>query len=126
MESRVVFRSGLDEPALYDAIASAACLVLPSEREGQGIVVAEAQAVGTPPIVAVAPESAASDFVTDGVDGLLYPVGDVARLAKALGRMLAGGSVWSIISEAATSSAARLDWDSAILPQIVSIYRRML
>lgn len=64
-------------------MARASCLVLPSQREGYGIVVIEAAAAGTPVIVTRAPESAASELIEEGRNG--YVTGDTAaELAAAI------------------------------------------
>jgi glycosyltransferase involved in cell wall biosynthesis len=61
-------------------LRGARALVLPSLwYETQGLVVAEALAMGVPAIIA--DTSAARDFVTDGENGLLFRSGDAADLA---------------------------------------------
>lgn len=61
-------------------------LALPTHREGFGNVLLEANAMGIP-VVASAVEGCL-DAVADGATGLLVPVGDVPRLAAALGAYL--------------------------------------
>ncbi len=46
-------------------------MVLPSEREGYGLVVVEASARGTPSVVVRAPDNAAVELVDDGVNGVV-------------------------------------------------------
>jgi glycosyltransferase involved in cell wall biosynthesis len=70
-------------PMYYQA---ADILVLPSSAETWGLVVNEAMAAGTLPVVSDM-VGCASDLV-DGV-GEIYPCGDVAALAAALGRAVA-------------------------------------
>lgn len=124
LEDAVAFLSNLSEDELYKRLGQARCLVLPSEREGQGIVVAEAQAVGTPPIVATGPETAAADFVQNGIDGLLYPAADTAALAGAIQALLSDDACLMRLRQGAVRAAANLDWDTAILPSITKLYRR--
>ena len=62
------------------ALARALCMVLPSRREGYGMVVIEAAALGTPSIVVAGPDNAAAELVERRGE----------RLCRALGR--AGGS----------------------------------
>jgi glycosyltransferase involved in cell wall biosynthesis len=52
-------------------IATAACLLNPSEREGYGLVVVEAAAHGTPAIVVEGSENAAVELVEPGVNGFV-------------------------------------------------------
>ncbi len=61
-------------------------LAMPSRWEGFGLAAAEAMAAGVP--VVGCRVSGLEEVVEDGVSGLLAPVGDVASLASALGRLL--------------------------------------
>lgn len=72
-----------DTPAYY---ALADIVVLPSHREGLPTVVLEAQAAGKPVVGARA--TGIVDVVTHERTGLLFPVGNVAALAKALARLI--------------------------------------
>jgi glycosyltransferase involved in cell wall biosynthesis len=68
-----------------DVVAStlghALCLVLPSQREGYGLVVLEAISRGTPVIVVAAPDNAAAEFIENGINGFTasIPVDEIAR-----------------------------------------------
>ena len=75
---------------LHDLLGRAACLVLPSEREGYGMIVAEAAASGTPSVVATGPDTAARELVEEGVNG--YVAGDVGGLAAAVAAAVEGGA----------------------------------
>ncbi len=72
-----------------DALGRATCLLLPSVREGYGLVVVEAAAAGTPSVVARAPDNAAVELVEDGVNGVVADGPDPAQLVAALERVLA-------------------------------------
>jgi glycosyltransferase involved in cell wall biosynthesis len=61
-------------------------LVLPSYREGFGMVLVEAGAMGVP--VIATDITGCRDVVLDGVNGLLVPPRDAAALTDALGRVL--------------------------------------
>ncbi len=82
--SRVIFAGPVQDTAPYYAVAD--FLVLPSHREGLPTVVLEAQAAGKPVIGASA--TGIVDVVVDGETGLLFPVGDVPALAKAMARLI--------------------------------------
>lgn len=73
------------------ALARALCLVLPSRREGYGLVVVEAAALGTPSVVVADPDNAATDLVSEGKNG--YVVGSAAPtdLAGAIERVHSEG-----------------------------------
>ena len=53
------------------ALARATCHLLPSSREGYGLVVIEAEAFGTPSVVLSGPDNAAAELVQDGVNGFV-------------------------------------------------------
>ncbi|QLG60427.1 glycosyltransferase family 4 protein [Halorarum salinum] len=78
---RVRFRGFYDDPAApYRAMD---VLVLPSIwYENSPLVIQEARAAGLP--VVTADVGGMAELVTDGVDGLTFPVGDAAALAGAL------------------------------------------
>jgi glycosyltransferase involved in cell wall biosynthesis len=71
-------------PALYSA---ADLLVLPSEFEPWGMVVNEAMCCGLPVVVSDK-VGAAADLVTDGVNGFIYPAGDVSALGDRVLRLV--------------------------------------
>ena len=56
---------------LDEALARALCLVLPSRREGYGLVVVEAAARGAPVVVVAGPDNAAIELVEEGVNGVV-------------------------------------------------------
>jgi glycosyltransferase involved in cell wall biosynthesis len=77
---------------LMRRIASASCLLHPSEREGYGVVVVESVSVGTPAIVVRGGENAATELVEEGVNGFVVDSADPEVLADAIVRAVAGGS----------------------------------
>ena len=72
-----------------EAFASAACHVLPSAREGYGMVVIEAAASGTPSVVVAGADNAAAELVVDGVNG--YVAGSLDDLGAAIARVIEEG-----------------------------------
>lgn len=81
---RVHFAGALPDP--WTALAGMDVLAVPSRMEPFGRVAAEAQLAGVPVVAADA--GGLPDAVTDEVDGLLVPVGDVGALTTALRRVL--------------------------------------
>lgn len=71
-------------PALYSA---ADLLILPSEFEPWGMVVNEAMCCGLPVVVSDK-VGAAADLVADGINGFVYPAGDVPALADRVLRIV--------------------------------------
>jgi glycosyltransferase involved in cell wall biosynthesis len=73
------------------ALARALCMVLPSSREGYGMVVVEAAALGTPSVVVAGPDNAATDLVSEGENGYVAASASPEDLAAAIGRVHADG-----------------------------------
>lgn len=73
------------------ALARALCMVLPSRREGYGMVVIEAAASGTPSVVVDGPDNAAADLVSEGENGYVAPSASPEDLAAAIERVHADG-----------------------------------
>jgi glycosyltransferase involved in cell wall biosynthesis len=71
-------------PALYSA---ADLLVLASDFEPWGMVVNEAMCCGLPVVVSDK-VGAGADLVADGINGLVYPAGDVSALADRMLRLV--------------------------------------
>lgn len=80
------------------------CVVLPSRWEGQGLVIPEAYAAGTPVIVTDFP--AAQGLVEDGVQGFVVPREDASSLASAL-KKIADPSQHAVLARNAAAAAAR-------------------
>jgi glycosyltransferase involved in cell wall biosynthesis len=73
------------------ALRAALCMVLPSSREGYGLIVVEAAAHGCPSIVARGADNAAVELVDDGVNGVIAPSASADDLAEAIVRVWEGG-----------------------------------
>ncbi len=70
-----------------DLLGRALCMLLPSRREGYGLVVIEAAARGTPSVVVAAADNAAVELVQDGVNGVIAPFASPEALADAIIRV---------------------------------------
>jgi glycosyltransferase involved in cell wall biosynthesis len=75
-----------------EALARALCLVLPSRREGYGLVVVEAAAHGTPSIVVAGDDNAAVELIEPGANGVVSPSASSTDLAEAILRVSEGGA----------------------------------
>ncbi len=84
---------GFGESEQVDAdMSRALCVLLPSEREGYGMVVVEASAHATPAIVVAAPDNAAVELVQEGVNGVIASSADPEAIADAIVRVYEGGT----------------------------------
>jgi glycosyltransferase involved in cell wall biosynthesis len=88
---RVVAPGFVPAEAVEGALARALCLVLPSRREGYGLVVVEACAAGTPAVVVADPDNAATELIEEGVNGFVAPSASPEDLAAAIERVRAAG-----------------------------------
>lgn len=86
LAARVALAGQLGKQDIARAMQRSAFLVLPSERETFGLVVAEAMACGLP--VIVGDSTGATEFVGPG-DGIAVPARDVGALATAMQRLIA-------------------------------------
>jgi glycosyltransferase involved in cell wall biosynthesis len=79
------------EAEVAAALGRAGCLATASEREGYGLVVVEAAARGTPSVVVAGPENAATELVSEGVNGAVAAGAEPGELAAAILRVLDAG-----------------------------------
>jgi glycosyltransferase involved in cell wall biosynthesis len=83
---------GFVEGTTVDAdMRRALCVLLPSEREGYGMVVVEASAHATPAVVVAAPDNAAVELVEDGINGVVAASADPEEIAAAIVRVHEAG-----------------------------------
>lgn len=107
---RVRFRGSLD--ATGELFRKAFVVLVPSLREGFGLVALEALASGTPVIVSRLP--ALEALVTDGVNGILVPPCDVEALQQALSRYVADDALRASLQAHATQGTERFSIEAHI------------
>ena len=81
----------VEEDRVREAVRTALCNALPSRREGYGLVVVEAAALGTPSVVVADPDSAASELIEEGANGTVAASAEPGDLAAAIERVHAAG-----------------------------------
>jgi glycosyltransferase involved in cell wall biosynthesis len=97
LRSELGLDGAVEVPGFVDAervergLSRALCMVLPSRREGYGLVVVEAAAQGTPSVVVAAPDNAATDLVDEGENGHIAASASPHDLADAIERVHADG-----------------------------------
>jgi glycosyltransferase involved in cell wall biosynthesis len=105
------------------ALRSALCLVLPSRREGYGLVVVEACAAGTPAVVVADPDNAASELIEEGVNGFVAASDSPEDLAAAIVRVREGGAALrASTAEWYRANARRLSLEDS-LERVAEAYR---
>jgi glycosyltransferase involved in cell wall biosynthesis len=71
LDDVVSLRGFVSEDERQRTVRGALCLAFPSTREGYGLAIIEAAALGTPSVVVDAPDNAALEIVEDGVNGVV-------------------------------------------------------
>jgi glycosyltransferase involved in cell wall biosynthesis len=83
---------GFAEEERVDAeMRRALCMLLPSRREGYGLVVVEAAARGTPSVVVAGEDNAATELIEEGVNGTIAARAEPEAIAEAIVRVHDGG-----------------------------------
>ena len=118
VNATVHFVSGLTYRDLISIIKAANSLVLPSSREGFGLVALEALACGTPVITSSAQNNAAKELIDQGVNGFV-----VDLVPEAIESALLDANKEQM-SLAAKASAANFDWD-ILCKKLFDVYRSL-
>jgi glycosyltransferase involved in cell wall biosynthesis len=120
LQNNVIFKEFLDDHHdLFRYIKSSRVFVLPSTREGFGIVVIEANACGIPVVVVESPMNAAVDLVKDGVNGFIASTNDEDLALK----IIKGMKQKQQMSEKCLEFAMEYDWDQ-IVPTLEDYYQK--
>jgi glycosyltransferase involved in cell wall biosynthesis len=92
-------------------LAESRVCVCASEKEGWGLTVIEANAVGTPVVASDAP--GLRDSVRHGETGWLAPIGDVSAFRARIADLLRAGDAAEAMARRGEEWARRFDWDVA-------------
>lgn len=82
LDEHIAFMGRVDESALPELFRAADVYISASEVDGTSVTLLQAMACGTP--VAVSDIPGNRPWVTEGISGHTFPVGDTARLADAI------------------------------------------
>jgi glycosyltransferase involved in cell wall biosynthesis len=104
----VEIKAGLSNAQLAEDIVRADVMVLPSIAEGFGLAILEAMSCGVP--VICTHNTGGADLITDGQDGFVTPIRDVAALGQLLELGLADRGRFYEIGQAARKVAEHLTW----------------
>jgi glycosyltransferase involved in cell wall biosynthesis len=91
LENNVTLPGFVPSGAVTDAMARSLCVVQPSSREGYGLVVVEASALGVPAVVIEGEDNAAVELVESGHNGFVAQTPDAEALAEEIVRCWRGG-----------------------------------
>jgi glycosyltransferase-like protein len=111
LRSRVRTLGPLAPEALERLYRAADVFAFPSVKEGFGLAAIEALASGLP--VVASDLDVFGEFLADGVNALLCPVGDAGALGDRLVRLARDPGLRARMAAAARGSAAAYTWDAA-------------
>jgi glycosyltransferase involved in cell wall biosynthesis len=115
----------VSEDRLRGSLRRALCLALPSRREGYGLVVIEAAALGVPSVVVRAPDNAATELVEEGENGAVADSVEPEELAAAFLRVYdSGHALRESTADWYERNAERLSLDHS-LEQVLAAYARV-
>ena len=97
----------LEDSQVYSYMKSSRVLVLPSLREGFGLVVLEANASGLPAVTVDHPLNAARTLISPGSNGLVCPPAPAA-VADSILNVLGSEGDWA---SSCKQHAGKYDWD---------------
>jgi glycosyltransferase involved in cell wall biosynthesis len=107
-----------------ETLRRALCHLFPSRREGYGLVVVEAAALGIPTVVVRSPDNAALELVDDGENGVVAESGGPEDLAEAILRVHAAGpELRRSTAEWFRRNRRRLSLETS-LDTVLGVYRR--
>ncbi len=110
-EEGITFFGGIEHPKRIELLEKSWVLVNPSIREGFGINIINANAVGTPAIGYDVP--GLRDSIVPGSTGLLVKNGDINSLADALIKVISDESLRTSLSKNAFQYSKLFSWDES-------------
>ena len=99
-------------------------MLMPSEMESFGLAALEAMACGVPTIATRV--GGVAELIDDGVNGLLFPVGDTEAMAAAAIALLGAEARLAAMAAAARKSASDRFCSSRIIPLYEAFYERVI
>jgi glycosyltransferase involved in cell wall biosynthesis len=124
LDGRITTPGFVAADVLEEALSTALCLVLPSRREGYGLVVIEAAARGVPVVVVEGPDNAATELVEEGTNGAVAPSAEPHELAAAIVRIhRAGPALRDSAADWFRTNAERLSVDRSV-ERVLEAYAR--
>jgi glycosyltransferase involved in cell wall biosynthesis len=107
--------------ALERDLRRASCMLLPSRREGYGMIVVEASSCGTPSVVVAGEDNAATELIDEGVNGVIVQQAEAGPIADAIVSVHAAGPA---LRESTASwfqlNASQLSLESSLVTVLAS------
>jgi glycosyltransferase involved in cell wall biosynthesis len=122
--SKVLFFNSMEHDEVIARIKSSKMLILPSSREGFGIVVMEAFACGIPVITVKEERNAASELVDEGT-GIVIDL-DAREMSNAINKLMdMTDETREKMSKSAIEKASAYDWE-VIVGQLIDFYGKVI
>ena len=112
------------QSSVSEILPLADLLLMPSEQESFGLVALEAMACRVPTIATRV--GGVPELIEDGVNGRLFPVGDVEGMAQAAVALLGHAEPYAAMAEEARRTAQSRYCASKIVPLYERFYERVL
>jgi len=112
------------QSSVNDLLPLADLMLMPSEMESFGLVALEAMACKVPSIATEV--GGIPELIEDGVNGRLFPVGDVEGMARAAIELLGDDARHAELAAAGRRTAQQRYCASKIIPQYEAYYERVL
>lgn len=122
--NNVTFLGMIPRAKLLNILKSSTLLVLPSILEGQGVVLLEAMAAGTPPIAIFSTRSGVKDVVRHKFNGLLVG-SNVKDIEMAVSKLLTHPLLYKNIRDNALKYVKDFDWNS-IANRVSELYANVI
>ncbi len=123
LADRVIFLGPQSQAEVARLMRQAKLFILPSTEEGQGVVLVEAMASGTP---CIGSDAGGIPTVITPETGRIFPAGDSGALFEAISVLLLDETAWSSASQKAHLRAKRYyDWDH-LAESIIAVYQDVL
>ena len=122
LSNNITFTGSLEkQEAVFAYMKSSKLFIFPSEREGFGIVVLEANACGLPVICTDAPNNASKDLIENEKNGCVVEAGNIEQMADAINKLLDSKEKLKQMSESSKQIAKSYSWEK-IADDLILVY----
>ncbi len=125
LEGSVTFMGFVEQDGLIAYMKSSKVFVLPSEREGFGLVIVEANACKLPVISIRHEMSATRELVQDGINGFLVSTASPDGIAEVIVRIVQDDVLRARLAENGQEMAKKFAW-SDISRSVIDTYQRVI
>lgn len=122
LQDKVKFLGEIPNQEVPQYLAKASCFVLPSLKEGFGIVILEAMAAGVPVIATNV--GGIPDIVEHEHTGILVEKGNAEQIAEAIEKIYSNEALRETLIRNATSNLEKYNWNN-IIQQVLNIYHHV-